>query len=163
MKSRHSNASFIPHPKHHTYEHSVHYSSVMMWLTDNAVTCFLSCALCPYDLPLCLIYLLQSTMCFRNGIKYACPGYHTLLNTVEPCTLCVLAQHYPIPHQCASIVNRFEESEEWCMDCCLKDYGVREALRESQGVFASRAEGGKKRSRKGHHVRVDSWRDDVPQ
>jgi hypothetical protein len=102
-------------------------------------------------------------MCFRNGIQYACPGYHTLFNTVEPFTLCVLAHYYPIPRQCASIVNRFEVSEEWCIDCWMKTYGVKEALRESQGAFASRNESGKKWPRKGHDVRVDNWRDDVPQ
>jgi hypothetical protein len=100
-------------------------------------------------------------MCFRNGIQYAC--YHTLFNTVEPFTLCVLAQHYPIPRQCASIVNRFEKSKEWCMDCWMKDYDENEVVRESQAAFATRNESGKKLPKKGHHVRVCSWRDDVPQ
>jgi hypothetical protein len=163
IKSHHNNAAFIPHPKHHTHEHSAHYSVVMIWLTDNAVTYFLAHASYHCDLPLCFANFLQLTMCFRKGIKYACPDHHTLLNTVEPFTLCVLAQHYPIPRQCASIVNRFENSEEWCIDCWMKDYGMREALRESQRVFASRNESGKNRPRKGHHVRGDSWRDDVPQ
>jgi hypothetical protein len=105
----------------------------------------------------------QPTMCFRNGIEYACPGHHILLNTVEPFTLCVLAQRHPIPRQCATTVNRSEKSEEWCIDCWMKDHGVEEALRESRGVTGSKYAGKRKRLRKESNVREDSWRDDLPQ
>jgi hypothetical protein len=45
----------------------------------------------------------------------------------------------------------------------MRDYDENEVVRESQAAFATRNESGKKLPKKGHHVRVCSWRDDVPQ
>lgn len=59
----------------------------------------------------------NTTMCFRNGIEYGCPMYHIQLNTRETFNLCALAQHYPIQHQCANIVDRHEKTDVWCPDC----------------------------------------------
>jgi hypothetical protein len=102
-------------------------------------------------------------MCFRNGIQYTCPSHHVLLNTIEPFTLCILAQHYPIPRQCANIVDRYEKSEDWCAGCHIDEYRGEEILHESQRHWSSRLLSGKKRLSKGNEIRIDSWRDDVPQ
>lgn len=59
-------------------------------------------------------------MCFRNGIAYSCPDGHMLLNTFEPFTLCDRADHYPIPRQCANVIDRYEKCNEWCDDCLIK-------------------------------------------
>jgi hypothetical protein len=45
----------------------------------------------------------------------------------------------------------------------MRDYDENEVVRESQAAFATLNESGKKLPKKGHHVRVCSWRDDVPQ
>jgi hypothetical protein len=102
-------------------------------------------------------------MCFRNGIQYACPSYHVLLNTIEPFTLCVLAQHCPISRQCVDIVDRYEKSDDWCADCYMYENRGEHVMRESQIPWSSRLLSANMRLKKGKAIRTDSWRDDVPQ
>jgi hypothetical protein len=103
-------------------------------------------------------------MCFRNYIEYACPGMHTLLNSLHPFTLCELARHYPIPHQCATIVDVCESSDEWCIDCWVREHdGKPKKGEDGKRIWNDRWPGGAKWSGYTGDSGRNFWRDDVPQ
>ena len=70
----------------------------------------------------------QQNMCIRNGIEYSCPDGHILLNTIRPFTLCSRASRGPIPRQCDDVVDRIRPSDEWCIDCWMREVEVRRAV-----------------------------------
>jgi hypothetical protein len=102
-------------------------------------------------------------MCFRNGIQYSCPGGHLLLNTVDPFILCKFARHYPIPRQCANVVERFELSDDWCIDCWRREHEGIEIDRKGERVWDDRWAGGSQWSGFSGDGGKDTWRDDTPQ
>jgi hypothetical protein len=103
-------------------------------------------------------------MCFRSYIEYSCPGLHTLLNSVQPFTLCELARHYPIPHQCETIVDVCDASDEWCIDCWIREHdGKPKEGEDGKRIWNDRWPGGAKWSGYTGDNRRNVWRDDVPQ
>lgn len=72
-------------------------------------------------------------MCIRNGIEYACPDGHVLLDPVRPFTLCFRAQRGPIPRQCDDVVNRISQSEAWCIDCWMREEEIKQTVISSVG------------------------------
>ena len=87
---------------------------------------------------------------------------HVLLNSIHPFTLCVLAQRYPIPRQCGNIVDVGEKSDDWCIDCWMREHVGRD---EGKGkrVWNDRWRGGKMWPGYGGERGTDAWRDDMPQ
>jgi hypothetical protein len=122
---------------------------------------------CLSSLPTCLTSLpanfFNPTMCFRNGIQYSCPGNHLLLNTVDPFTLCRFAQACPIPRQCTRVIDRFENSDDWCLDCWSGEHEGRELSGEGKRVWDDRWAGRSRWSGYGGDRGREVWREDVPQ
>ena len=103
-------------------------------------------------------------MCFRNYIEYSCPSLHTLINSVHPFTLCELAQHYPIPHQCAVVIDISEVSDEWCIDCWMREHdGKPKEGEDRRRVWNDRWPGGAQWSGYTGDNGRSIWRDDLPQ
>jgi hypothetical protein len=85
-----------------------------------------------------------------------------LLNTVDPFTLCKLAQNYPIARQCANIVERFEKSANWCTDCWMRNANE-EVGQQNKKVWDDRWRRGTKWSGESGERGQRTWKDDIPQ
>ena len=112
----------------------------------------------------CITLTTLFPMCFRNYVEYSCPNQHILLSSMNPFTLCELAQHHPIQRQCSSIVDGFQPSGEWCIDCWMREHSSK--LKQGdvgKKLWNDRWPGGAKWSGYAGDTGRDIRRDDVPQ
>jgi hypothetical protein len=103
-------------------------------------------------------------MYVRNYIKYSCPEKHAFLSFTCPITLCRLAQHYPIQRPCNRRVDDIQPSDEWCIDCRMRE----QQSKRKEGVKGKKTwhdalPGGAKWSGYAGENGKDTGRDEIPQ